>query len=92
MSDEQHEQARYRRTDEATPGWGTDEGWDLRRELFRARATEPPALDWRKAIADADEWIGWDTIFCYWCGNTEAEGHANECVWVAARLAREASR
>jgi hypothetical protein len=37
----------------------------------------------RDAILSRPEWIGWDTVYCYWCDNTQDEGHAPDCLRAA---------
>jgi len=69
------------------------EGETLLQALERYAATiaaldTEPEPNWRKAIAESDEWIGWDTIYCYWCGQVEHEGHVDTCTWVAAQPAK----
>jgi hypothetical protein len=35
-----------------------------------------------KTILAAPEWVGWDIVFCYWCGNDYSQGHTPDCLRV----------
>lgn len=58
------------------PGWTELGHAGMIRELIRSHSTMA------KAIREADEWIGWDVTYCYWCKSTIDQGHEPDCVYL----------